>query len=182
MSEGKLYHHKPHPHKPRNINKIHDEQLTFGQKLADVVASGMGSWPFIIAQTVVIILWIIANIWLLSRHPFDPFPFILLNLLFSTQSAYAAPIIMQSQNRQSEKDRLVAQNDFETDQKSEHHLEGLVGHLDAQDHVLLQVVERLDKHEQWQNEMLAKISALLEKKPRARTIKQEAGHDNQATY
>src|ERR1051326_413079 len=99
-----------------DVNKVADEQLTMGQKIADGVASVMGSWRFIIVQTVIVGAWIISNIWLLLP-PFDPYPLILLNLLFSTQAAYAAPVIMMSQNRQSAKDRLMAESDYRTNLK-----------------------------------------------------------------
>jgi uncharacterized membrane protein len=76
---------------------------TFGHVAADRIASGMGSWTFIIAHTVIIIIWVALNLIGFINH-WDPYPFILLNLLFSTQAAYSAPIIMMSQNRQAQKD------------------------------------------------------------------------------
>ena len=78
---------------------------SFGQRAADVIANGMGSWTFIIAQSLLIVLWVILNV-VAFLGRWDPYPFILLNLLFSTQAAYAAPIIMMSQNRQAFKDHL----------------------------------------------------------------------------
>lgn len=98
--------------------------MTTGQKIADALANLMGSWPFIIAQTVIIILWVSLNLYAYVHH-WDPYPFILLNLLFSTQAAYAAPIIMMSQNRQNERDRAHAQADFDTNQKAEREIEQL---------------------------------------------------------
>ena len=88
---------------------------TPGEYLSDLVVGGMGSWRFIIIQSIIVCLWIAANIWLLAR-PFDAFPFILLNLLFSTQAAYASPLILMSQNRQAAKDR--ARDDLEADEIS----------------------------------------------------------------
>src|ERR1700753_2875090 len=82
----------------------HKESLKFGQRLADSVANGMGSWRFIIIQTLIVALWMILNVVGFVHH-WDVYPYILLNLLFSTQAAYAAPIIMMAQNRQSERDR-----------------------------------------------------------------------------
>lgn len=87
-----------------------DDDRTFGEMAADWVANGMGSWRFIGLQTIGIVLWISMNVaqvaWVIWHgSPFDPFPYILLNLLFSTQAAYAAPIIMMSQNRQAARDR-----------------------------------------------------------------------------
>lgn len=109
---------KPLHRHPANIQ--HYEQASFGDRLADRVASGMGSWAFIMVQTGIILVWIMFNafiaISLLHGHPFDPYPFILLNLLFSTQAAYAAPILQLASNRQSEHDRARAEADFRTNQ------------------------------------------------------------------
>ncbi len=91
----------------------HRDNLNFAQILADKLALAMGSWTFIIAQTAVIILWVILNFVGYIYH-WDPYPFILLNLLFSVQAAYAAPVIMMSQNRQSERDRHQALEDYQT--------------------------------------------------------------------
>ena len=107
-----------------NWHKTHTEGMTFGQKFADGLANLMGSWPFIIGQTIVIIFWIGLNIAAYVGH-WDPYPFILLNLLFSTQAAYAAPIIMMSQNRQNERDRAHADADYKTNQKAEQEIEEL---------------------------------------------------------
>ena len=92
----------------KNWHSRHREKLTFGQKLADKVAKGMGSWAFIIGQSIFVLLWIILN-FLAYLYRWDPYPFILLNLLFSVQAAYSAPIIMMSQNRQNERDRHHAE-------------------------------------------------------------------------
>jgi len=89
------------------------ETRSFGQRLADNVANSMGSWRFIIYQTAVVVVWMILNFIAFFSH-WDPYPFILLNLLFSTQAAYAAPIIMMAQNRQNDRDRMQAQADYET--------------------------------------------------------------------
>jgi uncharacterized membrane protein len=91
----------------------HKEQLSIGQKIADSVAKGMGSWAFIIIQTILVIAWMGINAMAWALH-WDPYPFILLNLLFSTQAAYAAPIIMMAQNRQNDRDRVQAMEDFKT--------------------------------------------------------------------
>ena len=84
----------------KNWHEAHHASLTFGGRVADLVANGMGSWTFIILQTVLVILWMGLNVIGFMFH-WDVYPFILLNLLFSTQAAYAAPIIMMSQNRQN---------------------------------------------------------------------------------
>lgn len=122
----------------RNWHKTHRETMTTGQKIADVLANIMGSWPFIITQTIIILLWVSLNIFAYVNH-WDPYPFILLNLLFSTQAAYAAPIIMMSQNRQNERDRAHAQADFETNEKAEREIEQLQLSLSRIE------IEKLDK-------------------------------------
>ena len=102
----------------------HTESLTVGQRLADWVANGMGSWRFIIWQTIFVVLWMLLNVVGFIRH-WDVYPFILLNLIFSTQAAYAAPIIMMSQNRQGERDRMQAQEDYRTNQEAKQEIEAL---------------------------------------------------------
>lgn len=102
----------------------HHASLTTGARIADRVAAIMGSWTFIIAQTVLVSVWMILNIVAYLSH-WDPFPFILLNLLFSTQAAYAAPIIMMSQNRQNERDRHQAMADYRTNLKAKAEIEAL---------------------------------------------------------
>jgi CRP/FNR family transcriptional regulator, cyclic AMP receptor protein len=102
----------------RNVNEVEEERLTLGQRIADNVADTIGSWPFIITQSIILIIWIVLNVtaWI---NQWDPYPFILLNLMLSFQAAYAGPVIMMSQNRQSAKDRLVAEIDHQVNTKAE---------------------------------------------------------------
>ena len=105
----------------------HEKDLdtrTWGERLADQVAEGMGSWKFIIIQTLLVAAWMTGNVIGVVYH-WDPFPFILLNLLFSTQAAYAAPIIMMSQNRQADRDRAQATADYETNIRAKEEIEEL---------------------------------------------------------
>jgi len=102
----------------------HKETLTHGQRIADSVAKGMGSWGFIIAQSIFVLIWMTMNVIGFVQH-WDPYPFILLNLIFSTQAAYAAPIIMMAQNRQSDRDRLQALADFDTNLEAKKEIEAL---------------------------------------------------------
>ncbi len=102
----------------RNVNEVDEESLTFGQRIADTVADTMGSWPFIIVQSTILATWIILNVTAWINH-WDPYPFILLNLMLSFQAAYAAPFIMMSQNRQAAKDRIAAEIDHQVNQKAE---------------------------------------------------------------
>ena len=122
----------------KNWHDKHHESLSFGNHLADTVAKGMGSWRFIIIQTVLVILWMSLNIVGFMAH-WDVYPFILLNLLFSTQAAYAAPIIMMSQNRQSDRDRVQAQADYQTNVDAKQEIEALAILLKSIE------VEKLDK-------------------------------------
>jgi len=107
-----------------NWHQKHKEEMTFGQRLADSVATGMGSWRFIIIQTIIVFAWMILNVIAFLDH-WDPYPYILLNLLFSTQAAYAAPIIMMAQNRQNERDRAQADEDFRTNVEAKKEIEEL---------------------------------------------------------
>ena len=105
------------------------DSLTTGQKVADQVASTMGSWPFIIAQTTILLCWIALNVTLFVAH-WDPYPFILLNLALSFQAAYAAPFIMMSQNRQQDIDRRDAAADYQINIKAELEIELLHHKID----------------------------------------------------
>jgi uncharacterized membrane protein len=123
---------------PVNWHEKHNETLGFGSRLADSVAKSMGSWKFIIVQTILVVLWMSLNLVAFFYH-WDVYPFILLNLLFSTQAAYAAPIIMMSQNRQNERDRAQAQADYQTNIDAKEEIEALTIILNKLD------VEKLDK-------------------------------------
>lgn len=116
----------------------HDNKLTLGQRAADRLARFAGSWTFIIAFFIVLAFWITLNAVLLVR-PYDAYPFILLNLILSCIAAIQAPVIMMSQNRQEEKDRLRAKNDYKVNLKAEIIIEDIHEKLDE----IMQVVERL---------------------------------------
>jgi len=103
----------------RNINPEFDKKLAFGQRLADKVAEFGGSWRFIIIFAMILAVWIVINSVVLLTRPFDPYPFILLNLVLSCIAAMQAPIIMMSQNRQEAKDRLRAEHDYQVNLKAE---------------------------------------------------------------
>lgn len=116
--------------KKNTWHEQHEETLNMGDRLSDSVANGMGSWKFIIIQSVFVIIWMGLNIIGFIQH-WDPYPFILLNLIFSTQAAYAAPIIMMSQNRQSARDRVQALNDYQTNLDAKKEIEALQIQLNA---------------------------------------------------
>jgi uncharacterized membrane protein len=137
-----------HRHKPIvNVNQAAAERLTAGQRIADQLAAVMGSWSFIIVQSVLLALWIALNVAAYINH-WDPYPFILLNLALSFQAAYAAPIIMMSQNRQAAKDRLMAEQDYQVNLKAEDELKSIMSHLEQQDEVMLDVLRRMEGQHQ----------------------------------
>jgi uncharacterized membrane protein len=103
----------------RNINHAYESQLTFGERMADAVASFGGSWTFILLFLGFLVVWAFSNTVLLGNHAIDPYPYIFLNLMLSMLAALQAPIIMMSQNRQSAKDRLAAEHDYEVNLKAE---------------------------------------------------------------
>jgi len=102
-----------------NISTDVDTNLTLGQRVADRIAEFGGSWPFIFTFFSFLLIWMITNAWLLGSQPFDPYPFILLNLILSCLAAIQAPIIMMSQNRQEYKDRIRNEQDFKVNLKAE---------------------------------------------------------------
>jgi uncharacterized membrane protein len=108
-------------HISRNVLREHEKELTLGQRLADRVASFGGSWTFILLFMAVLVAWIIINTFILAgwNNTFDPYPYILLNLVLSMLAAIQAPVIMMSQNRHSEKDRIDAAHDYEVNLKAE---------------------------------------------------------------
>ena len=113
---------------------------TFGERVADAVARFGGSWVFIGSFTVFLALWVVSNVWLLHAHPFDPYPFIFLNLLLSMLAALQAPVIMMSQNRQTARDRAAAEHDYAVNLKAE-----------------LEIMALHDKLDQLRSEQLARI-------------------------
>lgn len=140
-----LHFPKPfaHRHPPvKNVNEIVDEGLTLGQKTADGVARIVGSWPFVIIQSAVLVAWAALNILAWTRH-WDPYPFILMNLFLSLQAAYTAPIIMMSQNRLAARDRIEAHQDFLINQKTEEEVRAILTHLAAQDQALAAIHQAL---------------------------------------
>jgi uncharacterized membrane protein len=122
----------------KNWHVEHVEKMSIGDKVADAVAKGMGSWTFIIWQTIIVLIWMALNIVGFIQH-WDAYPFILLNLIFSTQAAYAAPIIMMSQNRQTDRDRIQAQQDYATNLAAKKEIE------DLQEKLSTIELEKIDK-------------------------------------
>ena len=124
--------------KDKTWHERYHDQLGFGERLSDTITKVMGSWHFIVWQTVIVMLWMTLNIIGFVRH-WDVYPFVLLNLIFSTQSAYAAPIIMMSQNSQNQRDREQALHDYQVNLAAKEEIEDIQRQLSKIE------VEKLDK-------------------------------------
>jgi uncharacterized membrane protein len=138
----------------KNINVEFEEQATLGQRLSDKLASFGGSWKFITIFGVILIIWIVINSIAIINKPFDPYPFILLNLILSCLAAIQAPIIMMSQNRQEAKDRLRSRNDYMVNLKAELEVRNLNEKID---NLLLHQWQRLMEIEKIQMEILSEL-------------------------
>jgi uncharacterized membrane protein len=114
----------------KNWHDLHIAKSTTGERIADLVASFIGSWTFIIIQSVIFVIWVIVNtIWLLERYQWDPYPFILFNLFMSAEAAYSSPLILMSQNRQADRDREQAQHDYDTNVAAKEEIETILREL-----------------------------------------------------
>ncbi|PIS10757.1 MAG: hypothetical protein COT73_07525 [Bdellovibrio sp. CG10_big_fil_rev_8_21_14_0_10_47_8] len=147
----------------RLIELEQDSNDSFGQNLADKVAEFGGSWTFILFFFSTLVVWILVNVWMLKDRPFDPYPFILLNLVLSCIAAIQAPVIMMSQNRQEEKDRRRARGDYMINLKSEIEVRSLHGKLDL---LISEQMKSLFKIQQAQLELLLKIEDSIAREPR----------------
>lgn len=148
---------KQHETLASNINAEFEKDLTLGETLADKIAVFGGSWKFILVFGSVLFIWIIINTAVLLWKPFDPYPFILLNLILSCLAAIQAPVIMMSQNRQEAKDRLRSEHDYRVNLKAE--LE--IRHLHEKiDHLMSHQWERLVEIQQIQIELMSEITRI----------------------
>ena len=144
-----------------NIQDDIEAQLTIGQKFADHIATFGGSWVFIISFFSFLFLWIIINIWVMHTQPFDPYPFILLNLILSCLASIQAPIIMMSQNRQEQKDRQRAEHDYKINLKAELEIKLL---SEKVDHLLVHQNKKLLEIQQVQIDYLEDLMRELKHK------------------
>ena len=143
-----------------NLSEEKESDLTFGQKMADKIASFGGSWNFIISFFTFILVWILLNLWILKTKTFDPFPFILLNLILSCIAAIQAPIIMMSQNRQEEKDRIRAEHDYKINLKAELEIKLLSEKID---HLLVHQNKKLLEIQEIQADYLEDLMKISKK-------------------
>ena len=139
----------------RNIDNTLDQGWTFGQRLADKIATFGGSWSFLICFAIFITLWITVNTVVIVARPSDPYPFILLNLILSCVAAIQAPVIMMSQNRQETKDRLRSENDYQINLKAELEIQHLHEKLD---HLLIHQWDKLAQIQEIQLDLLSEMS------------------------
>jgi uncharacterized membrane protein len=127
-------------HPLKSWHLAHLENRSTGARVADKVAAFIGSWQFIIIQSVIFVVWVVVNtLWLLTAYQFDPYPFILFNLFMSAEAAYSSPLILMSQNRQTERDRDQAQHDYETNIAAKEEIETILKELNRIE------LEKLDK-------------------------------------
>ena len=143
-----------------NIQEEIEAELSLGQRIADKVASFGGSWTFIIIFFLFILVWILINVWLFEAKPFDPFPFILLNLLLSCIAAIQAPIIMMSQNRQEQKDRQRGEHDYKINLKAELEIKILSEKID---HLLVHQNRKLLEIQEIQTDYLEDLMKEIKK-------------------
>jgi len=143
-----------------NIEPDIEEQSTFGQKIADRIASFGGSWPFIIYFFSFLIIWMVINVWFIQSRPFDPYPFILLNLILSCLAAIQAPIIMMSQNRKEQRDRIRSEHDYKVNLKAELEIKML---HEKVDHMIIHQNKRLMEIQEIQADYLQDILEQVKK-------------------
>jgi uncharacterized membrane protein len=146
---------KDHEVTAKNINIEFDRQLSFGDRVSDRLADFAGSWTFIIMFSCILIVWITMNTIVLMQRPFDPYPYILLNLFLSALAAIQAPVIIMSQNRQEERDRLNAEHDFQVNLNAEMEIHQLHRKID---HLLINQGERLLEIQKIQAELMEDLA------------------------
>ena len=147
-----------------DISKQFERKLTFGERLSDQIAEFGGSWKFLISFGAVLVIWIAINGVILVTHAFDPYPFILLNLILSCLAAVQAPIIMMSQNRAEARDRLRAENDYKVNLKAEleiRHLHEKIDHLLRRQYNRLFEIQQIQVEVTGRNQPPQKIAALF---------------------
>lgn len=147
---------KEHDILSRNIDIEYEEKLKRGERLADKMAAYGGSWKFITTFAIILFIWVIINSAVLLVKPFDPYPFILLNLVLSCLAAIQAPVIMMSQNRQEAKDRARSEHDYQVNLKAELEIRNLHQKVD---HLLTHQWERLIQIQQLQLEMMGELKS-----------------------
>jgi uncharacterized membrane protein len=151
-----------HDHPPvRDLNRDVERRLTFADRVATDFARLIGSWPFVLAQLGIIVLWIGLNALNLIR-PWDSYPFRFLNMILSLEAAIWVSMVLMALNRQADRERLRAQQDYELNVKGEEELKALMNHLMHQDEILLQIVNRLDRGDREIKRLARRLEQALE--------------------
>lgn len=156
LEESVIQSLKDHDILSKNVDSEYDEKLSRGDRISDKLAAYGGSWKFIITFAVILFVWILINSIVLLSRPFDPYPFILLNLVLSCLAAIQAPVIMMSQNRQEAKDRARSEHDYQINLKAEVEIRTLHQKID---HLLTHQWERLVQIQQIQLEMMQELKS-----------------------
>ena len=125
------------------VNVIHHDEATLGERIADKAAAGIGSWTFLIIQTIAVLCWLTLNVIGLTHH-WDPFPFILLNLLFSVQAAYTGPVLLLAGNRQAQKDRLTLEHAAEEADKADIQNVEILKAIEKNTEVTIQILKHVE--------------------------------------
>jgi uncharacterized membrane protein len=137
-------HRDPNADHKHPVNKAHYDDALLGARIADKLAAGMGSWPFIIIQSVLLLIWVAINFYGLFIKRWDPYPFILLNLLLSLQATYAGPIVLLAGNRQSQKDRITLEHAADEADKGEEHITRILIEIKKNTDLTLQILTELE--------------------------------------
>jgi uncharacterized membrane protein len=140
----RLRHRDPNADHKHPVNKAHYDDAPLGARIADKLAAGMGSWPFIIIQSVLLLIWVAINFYGLFVKRWDPYPFILLNLLLSLQATYAGPIVLLAGNRQSQKDRITLEHAADEADKGEEHITRILIEIKKNTDLTLQILTELE--------------------------------------
>ncbi|HEX9475787.1 MAG TPA: DUF1003 domain-containing protein [Candidatus Dormibacteraeota bacterium] len=137
-------HRNPASDHKHPVNQVHYEEATAGERLADQVAAVLGSWPFIIGQSILMLAWVYFNVWGIFVKHWDPYPFILLNLVLSFQATYAGPIVLLAGNRQSQKDRITLEHAADESDKGEQHITKILTEIKKNTELTLQILHELE--------------------------------------
>jgi len=137
-------HRDPNADHKHPVNKAHYDDAPLSARVADKLSAAMGSWPFIIIQSLLLLIWVAINVWLIFGLHWDPYPFILLNLVLSLQATYAGPIVLLAGNRQSQKDRITLEHAADEADKGEEHITRILIEIKKNTELTLQILQELE--------------------------------------
>ena len=137
-------HRDPDADHKHPVNQAHYEEATTSERVADQLAAAVGSWPFIISQSALMVAWVYFNVWGIFVAHWDPYPFILLNLVLSFQATYAGPIVLLAGNRQSQKDRITLEHAADESDKGEEHITRILTEIRKNTELTLQILRELE--------------------------------------